>query len=124
MAGHGILLLAQHVIAATWQAFVGLIDAAHFTSWRFWVFAYLVICIGSHMTLSPPDLQGAWQGLLALILALAMLNIATLWIARQASLAACQWLVQASILLYATLLLVICINGVLALTLRFISRVP
>jgi len=119
---HGLIVLALDVTAASWQAFVGLISTAHISSWRFCVFAYLVICIGSHITLSLADLQNAWQGLLALILTLATVNLATLWLARQTSLAVCQWLVQASVLLYAALLLVICLNGVLAIAVGFISR--
>jgi len=119
---HGVTMLALDVITASGQALVGLISTAHISSWRFWVLAYLVICIGSHITLSLPDLQNAWQGLLVLILALAMLNLATLWIARQTSLAVCQWLLHASVLLYAALLLVICINAVLAIAVGFISR--
>jgi len=119
---HGLTVLTMDVIAASWRAFVGLLRTAHINSWRFWVFAYLVICIGSHITLSLADLQGAGQGLLALILTLAMLNLATLWIARQTSLAVCQWLVQASVLLYAALLLVIGINGVLAMVVRLIAH--
>src|SRR5512133_1561866 len=50
------------------------------TDWRFWLFLYLLFCIGSHVTLSASDLSGAVTGLLVIVgLALAF-NLATLWL--------------------------------------------
>ena len=44
-------------------------------SWLFPVFLYLVFCIASEITLSPPDLKGMWRGLAAIFGALFALNL-------------------------------------------------
>ena len=51
-----------------------------FAPWRwgtplFPVFAYLVFCVASEITLSPPDLEGMWKGLAAIAAGLFLLNL-------------------------------------------------
>lgn len=51
-----------------------------FAPWRwgtplFPVFAYLVFCVASEITLSPPDLAGMWKGLAAIAAGLFLLNL-------------------------------------------------
>ncbi|MBR6021411.1 MAG: hypothetical protein IK066_03215 [Kiritimatiellae bacterium] len=51
-----------------------------FAPWRwgtplFPVFAYLVFCVASEITLSPPDLVGMWKGLAAIAAGLFLLNL-------------------------------------------------
>ncbi len=43
--------------------------------WKFWVFIYLTISIGIHMTLSPADMKGGWPGFLLLLLLILVFNI-------------------------------------------------
>lgn len=44
-------------------------------SWLFPIFLYLVFCIASEITLSPPDLKSMWRGLAAIFAALLVLNL-------------------------------------------------
>ena len=43
---------------------------AHLGSWQFWVFLLLSLCVGTHLSPSRPDLEGAWPGLLLLLFGL------------------------------------------------------
>ena len=45
------------------------------SNYEFWIFLYLSLCISSHMELSPPDIKGAWRGLLSLILFFIVINL-------------------------------------------------
>jgi hypothetical protein len=50
------------------------------TSWRFWLFLYLVLCIGTHLAPSRPDLTGSRPGFIALGLLLLGVNaLAQFW---------------------------------------------
>ncbi len=54
-------------------------------SWLFLLFLYLVFCIASEITLSPPDLDGMWQGLAAILGVVFALNLVPFmsnWLAR------------------------------------------
>ncbi len=48
--------------------FSGLFTWQFWVAWRSWLWIYLAISIASHITLSPPDLEGAQDGLLMIIL--------------------------------------------------------
>lgn len=71
-----------------WYGAVWMLQTA-FAPWRwrtplFPVFLYLVFCIASEITLSPPDLKGMWRGLAAifgLLFALNLLPIVSDWLA-------------------------------------------
>ena len=43
--------------------FGNVINAQNFFTPRFWVFIYLVLCVGTHMAPSPSDYEGAWNGI-------------------------------------------------------------
>ncbi|MBN1989953.1 MAG: hypothetical protein JW783_11190 [Bacteroidales bacterium] len=47
----------------------------NFSDFKFYIFLYLSLCIASHMELSPPDISGAWRGLLSLIIFFLVLNL-------------------------------------------------
>ncbi|MHC1705568.1 MAG: hypothetical protein AB9846_16830 [Tenuifilaceae bacterium] len=51
-----------------------LFEKSNFSSYKFWIFLYLSICISSHMELSPPDIKGAISGLLLIILLFLVIN--------------------------------------------------
>ena len=55
-----------------------LFRASNFSDWRFWIFLYVSLCVASHMELSPPDIKGAWRGLLTLVLFFLVFNIIVL----------------------------------------------
>ncbi len=42
--------------------FGSVIHFQNFFTARFWVFIYLVLCVGTHMAPSPSDYEGAWNG--------------------------------------------------------------
>jgi hypothetical protein len=62
-------LTAQHTLSLLFRS-------DNLSGWKFWVFLYLSMCVASHMELSPPDIKGAWSGLVALVVFLLGLNIA------------------------------------------------
>lgn len=46
-----------------------LLSPSHLISWRFWLFTYLVLCVGSHMAPSRSDYDGAGRGVWMVVLA-------------------------------------------------------
>ena len=111
------------VLAAVGRLFAGLLRPSLLSTWRFWVYAYLVFCIGSHITLSPPDVRGASKGFVALVAVLLAFNLLTLWAGGGFSVAACTRLVQGSVVLYAVILFVVCLNMGLAGVIFILARV-
>ncbi|MCF8275026.1 MAG: hypothetical protein K9I95_14470 [Flavobacteriaceae bacterium] len=51
----------------------------NFSNWKFYLFLYLAFSIGSSITLSKADIEGASGGFGVLVASLFLLNIATLW---------------------------------------------
>jgi hypothetical protein len=97
------------------QLFASLLRPSAISTWQFWVCAYLMFCIGSHITLSPPDIRGAAGGFVSLVALLLLFNLATLWLAQDFSIRACRDLLEGSVLFYAAILFVVCINLGLAI---------
>ncbi|MGD9978897.1 MAG: hypothetical protein AB7S54_13305 [Bacteroidales bacterium] len=52
-----------------------LFNRTNFSDYKFWIFLYLSMCISSHMELSPPDIKGAWKGLLSLVIFFLTFNL-------------------------------------------------
>lgn len=52
-----------------------LFKKSNFLNYKFWIFLYLSMCISSHMELSPPDIKGAWRGLLTIVLFFFLINL-------------------------------------------------
>lgn len=48
----------------------------NFKSWQFWVFLYVVFCVGMHMAPSRPDLQSAFRGFIVLVIMVFAVNLA------------------------------------------------
>jgi hypothetical protein len=119
----GAQVVLGQVAIATWQLFTCLLQPSLLNSVRFWVFVYLVFCIGSHITLSPPDIHGAWRGFVSLVLLLLLLNLLTLWMGTRYSTRACDWLVRWCVVLYAAILFVVGLNLALACLMFVLSRV-
>jgi hypothetical protein len=96
-----------------WQALLALFQQIHnaglYHDWRFYLGLYLLFCIGSHVTLSPADLQGAGSGLATLTLLVFVFNLATLWIGNFA-LAACLNVAHFGALLTVLLLFALSLN--------------
>ena len=50
-------------------------EPALLSSWKFWVFMYLTLCIGLHMKMSPSDMKGAWPGFLMFVGLVLVMNL-------------------------------------------------
>ena len=96
-----------------WQALLALFQQIHnaglYTDWRFYLGLYLLLCIGSHVTLSPADLQGAGSGLVTLTILVFVFNLATLWLGNFA-LTACLNVAHFGALLTVLLLFALTLN--------------
>jgi len=68
-AGVGFLGLAQHIFTSK-----------NFLNWRFYLFIYLIFCIGSNITLSSLDIEGAIEGFASIVGVLLVANFLTLWL--------------------------------------------
>lgn len=60
--------------------FMGIFTMDNFTSWKFYLFVYIALSVGSAINLSPPDIKGAAHGFFIITLALLLLNLSTLWL--------------------------------------------
>lgn len=94
-----------HFFKLSFLGFWQFIKHLNFSSWQFWVFAYITLAISSHMHLSLPDVRTMLRGLLILcvVLLLGMLA-AEVW-----NFSAVAWLATSRIMnyLYALLLFAI-----------------
>jgi hypothetical protein len=67
----GIVQLIAESVACVLKRFFSF---DNLLNWRFWVFLYLSFCIASHIELSPPDIRGAKDGLVSLVLLFLVVN--------------------------------------------------
>ena len=76
---HGFKDLAQNI----WESMTNVLDEIfsgdNLTSWKFYLFIYLVFCIGSSITLSHADIRGARKGLILIIAIMLCFNLLTIW---------------------------------------------
>jgi hypothetical protein len=66
--------LFETVWLATISTVKSLFRIDNFSSYKFWIFLYLSICISSHMQLSPPDIKGATSGLVSILILFLIIN--------------------------------------------------
>lgn len=93
---------------------------AQLGSWRLWVFLYLALCVGSHISPSRPDLKGSLLGGLAFFALLALAGALALVAGAGARLVAGAWTVGLTVGL--VLAFVAAINLPLALVVGFLGR--
>jgi len=55
--------------------------------WKMLIFLYLLFSVGSSITLSPPDIEGALSGFVIFVVLLVLFNLVTLWVGDFASVA-------------------------------------
>jgi len=65
----------RHTAALAGATLQGIFTMDHLASWRLWLFLLLALSVGTHMSPSWPDLEGAWPGLLVLATLLLALNV-------------------------------------------------
>ncbi len=92
-----------------------MVRSAHPANWQFWLFAYAAFCIGSHITLSRPDLRGAWGGFVVLVAAVVLFNALTLALMPEISIHIANSISHGLALLYSAVAMVICVNLIFAL---------
>ncbi|QEG24609.1 hypothetical protein [Mariniblastus fucicola] len=57
------------IFASVKSLLADLLSPAHLVSWKFWLFTYLVLCVGGHMAPSRSDYDGASRGVTLVVLA-------------------------------------------------------
>ena len=70
---------ARNVESAMSTFFDGLASADFWLGWRGWVWLYLVVVIAANITLSKPDIEGALDGLVAIVIFTLIFNTCVLW---------------------------------------------
>jgi hypothetical protein len=70
-AGKAVLSIVTSVLG-------NVVTTSHLATWQFWLFLYLVLCVGSHLAPSPADYRGARRGALLLLVLLLGFNWAFL----------------------------------------------
>jgi len=56
-----------------------LFTVENLSNWKTYLFLYLVFCIGSSITLSPPDIKSAFLGFASIVGTLFFINVVTMW---------------------------------------------
>ena len=73
----------KEVSQNAWESTTGVLEEIsawdNLSSWKFYLFVYLVFCIGSSIRLSPADIRGASKGFGILVLILLCFNLSTNW---------------------------------------------
>lgn len=75
----GFSALSNSILVASANIVAILFNPENISSWRFWLFVYIAIAVGSSIRLSSSDIVGARAGFAALVALLFVLNLATLW---------------------------------------------
>ena len=64
-----------HTAALAGATLRGIFTVGHLGSLSFWAFLLVALCVGSHLSPSRPDLEGAWPGMLLLLGALFVISL-------------------------------------------------
>jgi len=67
--------ILESIWGTTLNTLETLFRKSNFVEYKFWIFLYLSMCISSHMELSPPDIKGAWRGLVSIVLFFVVINL-------------------------------------------------
>ncbi len=76
----GIVNLVLSLLQATWVGLIGIFNGQNLLDWRFYVFLYITFAVGSAVTLSPPDIEGAFSGFSVLTITIFLFNFFTFWL--------------------------------------------
>ena len=108
------LALVRHAAGGAGAALAALLEPHRFLDWRVWVFLYLTIAVGSSISLSGADLQGALAGFGTLAILLLIANLATLWLGDVLG-SGVAWLARWQVVGYAAMLFALTVNALVAL---------
>lgn len=101
--------LAQTVGGSVLETLRLAFSPASLGRWQTWLFFYLAFAVGSSITLSPPDIQVAGHGFVALVLLLLIFNFATFWLGDSTA-PAINFAVQCAVVFNAILLFAVIFN--------------
>lgn len=74
-SGSGFIDWLARFVALLWKTAVEILHTVNWTGWRIYVAGWLVLAIGSGMTLSPQDLKAAASGLGVILMVLLAVNL-------------------------------------------------
>lgn len=108
------LALARHVAGGAGAALGALLEPRRLGDWRVWVFLYLTFTVGSSISLSGADLEGALAGFVTLVLVVLLANLATLWLGDVLG-SGVAWLARWQAVGYGAMLFALLLNALAAL---------
>jgi hypothetical protein len=76
----GIVDLALRLLQATLMGLIGIFNWQNLLDWRFYAFLYITFAVGSSVTLSLPDIEGAFSGFSLLVITIFLFNFLTFWL--------------------------------------------
>jgi len=110
----GLTQLFRHLWNSSGILLSEVISWQHLSSWQLYVFIYLVFAIGSSMTLSLPDIKGAWDGFVVISGLAFIFNLVTIWAGNFTS-NVIMGIAGYYVLFYVVIFLIMIINAAVAL---------
>ncbi|MFC1936183.1 hypothetical protein ACFLYP_00805 [Chloroflexota bacterium] len=71
--------LVENLARSAFSIFAALFRLENLGKWQFWLFLYILVSIGTSITLSPSDIQGAASGFSTIFALTFIFNLLTLW---------------------------------------------
>ena len=118
---NSLLLFFENIFNSGIEILSHIFSLNNFSDWKFYLFLYLAFSIGSSITLSRPDIEGALEGFGVMFTALLLLNIATLWVSGFVT----KFFVDTSRLytsIYPVMIFVILLNVFVSIILLIVSK--
>lgn len=72
--------MCSEFISVAGSLLISLLNLSLWLRWQTWLWLYLILTIGSHITLSPPDIAGTADGFIVIATSIIIINILTMWI--------------------------------------------
>ena len=114
------LQASQQLALSVWEStralLLGLFTAENALRWQFYLFLYILFSVGSSITLSPPDIQGAVQGFAVFFGVLFIVNIIAL-VFGGISIRYFIWITQYYSVTYAVLVFALIMNALVCVPL-------
>ena len=76
-----VVSLAGEIYPNILSVLLSVFTAENFTTWQFYLFLYIMLSVGTAVTLSTSDIKGALSGFFTLVAVLFAFNLITLWVA-------------------------------------------
>ncbi len=97
-------------------------DTENALHWQFWVFMYMLVCVGGGMSLSPEDISGGFRGFVAFVLITYVITVvAGLWGGSPSGWV--RWVGDGYALFYPVMAFALVLNALLAILLTVLNLV-